>query len=130
MLVGLEPVVRPEPSGDSTGGTYLCRIVSITTTPIPTVVVDLITNDWQPGTTTRDRERSSWPDHWGWNRTRHPQSLSLTDATLAATSHSGDLRIVSPAAFAAWWKRDWFPEGNFYITFWGGSVDRLWPWTY
>lgn len=131
ILVGLEPQLDAEPKGDAAaGGTYLCRIVGISADVAPAVVsVDLITAAFPPGTSVQDRERSSWPDRWGWNRFKHVQRLSLAYATLAGTRHAGDLVVMTPKRFAATWeaRRDW----NYYIQFGAKTeVTQLWAWTY
>jgi hypothetical protein len=126
-----QPHLNPEPRGDSSGGTYLCRIVDVSSAHDGRVTVDLITDEWAPGTTKRDRERSSWPDYIGHNRYVHRQTLSLAGAVLAATQWGHDLHVVGLKVFADSWRADSYGRvENYYIRLRGHSVLALWPWTY
>jgi len=126
-----QPRLDPEPSVDSAGGVYLCRIVDISGSPTLSVTIDLISDEVRPGTTKRQRERSSWPAYVGYNRYRHPQELAIPGAVMAITEHGQQLRVAGPKAFIEWFRAD--PDRldqNFYVRFSGGSVQNLWPWTY
>lgn len=123
--------VKPEPDADVSDGLFMGRVVQIETgASTPTFVIDFVTAEMMPDVSKEQRERSSWPDYFGWNKTKHPQRLRIYDSAELVT---GGLRFlsVSPKGFVHEWKT--YPSSedlNYYIAIRDREVVALWPWLF
>jgi hypothetical protein len=130
ILGAMDAAVAPEPSRDVTSGLYLGHVTRIETSSPEAITVDFVTAQMEPGLTDQQRQSSSWPDDFGWNRYKHPQRLSAENASSLIT---GGLRF-EPATFeefAADWNAD--PDAsslNYYVLVQDGGLVAAWPWQY
>jgi hypothetical protein len=127
ILGKTDDAVATEPAGDVSRGVFLGHITSVVTSPVPAFEVDFVTPDMQPGVTKEQRERSSWPDYFGWNRFKHRQRFGAGYASLI----TGGMRFepVSFEQFAREYASDQDSASlNYYILVRGHEIDAVWPW--
>lgn len=122
-------VVSEEPSGDVRRGLFLGHITRVEASGTPAFVVDFVTPEMQPGVSKEQREKSSWPGYFGWNRVKHPQRFSADSAILI----TGGPRFepVSLDGFARECAAS--PESgslNYYVLVSDGEIEAVWPWQY
>jgi hypothetical protein len=130
ILGDMDAAVALEPSRDVTAGLYLGHITRVETGTAPAFTVDFVTAQMQPGVSAQQRQASSWPDHFGWNRYAHPQRL--TAATVSSLITGGlHFEPVSLDGFAREYASDSDASTlNYYVLVRDGGIEAVWPWQY
>jgi hypothetical protein len=121
--------VAAEPSGDVSHGLFLGRITRVEPSGTGAFVVDFVTPEMQPGVSKEQREKSSWPGYFGWNRFKHPQRFRADRSTLI----TGGLRFepVSMDGFVREYKASSESGSiNYYLLVSEGEIEAVWPWQY
>jgi len=129
VLWSLGQSASAEPSVDVTSGLFLGRIVAVDTDePAPSLDIDFVSAEMQPGLTTRQRQRSSWPRYFGWNKFRHVQTVRLSDSATVC-SYGYDYQAVPLETFARDIER-YDPDGElvWYVALDKGRAVVVWPW--
>jgi hypothetical protein len=129
VLYSLGQSASAEPSADVTSGLFLGHIVAVRSEePHPSLDIDFVSDEMQPGLTKRQRERSSWPRYFGWNKFRHVQTIRLSDSATVC-SFGYDYQAIPLETFADDIDR-YDPDGElvWYVALNKGRVVVVWPW--
>jgi hypothetical protein len=122
-------VVSAEPSGDVRRGLFLGHITRVEASGTPVFVVDFVTPEMQPGVSKEQREKSSWPRYFGWNRIKHPQRFGAEWAILITGGMT--FEPVSLDGFVSEYRAS--PESgslNYCVLVSDGQIEAVWPWQY
>ena len=131
ILYDMRVAVEPEPSEDVSDGLFFGRIVQVESgTRTPVLVVDFITPEMAPSVSKEQRERSSWPDVFGWNKMKHRQRIPVYESAEFVIGGTVRFHSVSQKEFVHALKSH--KEGGsilkYYIALEDQEIIAIWPW--